>query len=155
MLSDMARYFVEPGLRLAVQVPEPDADRVLDALVAVDPLVWGDYDQVSFATALGTQTFRSLPGGRNSMTPTRVIVPCVELSVVLPVDPTIMDRAVRAVYRAHPYEEPVIVLTEVQRTRHVSGVDEDNPNRFWNRPDAPWVPKAHRSGSSSPQRPDP
>ena len=42
-----------------------------------------------------------------------------------------LDALIRAIYAAHPYEEPVIHLVPAQRCRHRRGTDEDNPNRFW------------------------
>ncbi len=59
------RYTVQTGTRLLVQVPKGDAAKVMDAIVACDPLRWGDYDQVGFTTATGVQQFRSRPGGVN------------------------------------------------------------------------------------------
>lgn len=117
------------------------------------PLVWGDYDHVAFESQPGRQHFRSLPGGRNAPTAAAVEVPCVELAFFLPADPPLAARVIEALYDAHPYEEPVILLTDCVRTLHIRGLDEDNPARFWNRPNADWVPEGHRSGPAA--RPGP
>jgi hypothetical protein len=55
-----------------------------------------------------------------------------------------LERLIGAIYAAHPYEEPVILVSAGVRTRHITGIDEDNPNRFWNRPTEDWVPTEHR-----------
>ena len=141
------RFSVEQGIRILVQVPESDADAVQQAILSVDPLVWGDYDRVSFTSALGIQQFRSLPGGVNAAMEHEAQVACVELQVFTPARGAELERILSAIYAAHPYEEPVIQLVEATRTRHVPGLDEGNPNRFWNRSDAEmpeWVPEAHR-----------
>ncbi|MCV6585913.1 MAG: hypothetical protein OIF47_10305 [Marinibacterium sp.] len=143
------RYTPQPGLRLVIQIPQPDVRRVLDAITATDPLRYGDYDQVSFETQSGQQRFRALGTGRNTATDSAVSVPCAELSVFLADDPERLDAVLRAIYDSHPYEEPVILIQPCWRSCHVRGLDEDNPNRFWNRAPADWVPGPHRGPDQS------
>ncbi|NND19470.1 MAG: hypothetical protein HKN98_12915, partial [Silicimonas sp.] len=107
-------------------------------------LRYGDYDCVAYRTAAGVQQFRSLGSGRNAATEKVVEVPCVEVSFFIGSNE---DRAVavlRAIYSAHPYEEPVIFVEPCVRTLHIRGMDEDNPNRFWNNEAEDWVPDEHR-----------
>ena len=146
MLPDLqtSRFIPEPGNRVTVEVPAPDVARVLASVIAVDALTYGDYDQVAFTSAGGVQQFRSLPQGRNPATDAAVQVPCVQLSFFIAGAPDHLTRVIEAVYDAHPYEEPVITVASVLRCLHVRGLDEDNPNRFWNRPVADWVPQEHR-----------
>ncbi|MGR3617242.1 MAG: hypothetical protein ACU0BB_14515 [Paracoccaceae bacterium] len=139
------RFHVEAGTRVFVQVPEADAQRVLDAILTHDPLGWGEYDQVSFTTAIGTQKFRVLPSSRNAATENMVSVPCVELQFFTTAQEQALEPILCAIYDAHPYEEPVVQMIAAHRTRHISGLDEENPNRFWNRENADWVPEQHRS----------
>lgn len=143
MIPATQRYAVETGLMLACQVPAESEARVLAAIRNAAPLTWGDYDAVSFASAEGRQDFRSLGSGRNAATQTPVSVPCIELRIFLNVEDA--PAVVAAIYAAHPYEEPVITLWPASRTLHRRGQDEDNPNRFWNRGTADWVPPAHRT----------
>ena len=138
------RFHLETGHRVLVQVPEPEADRVLNAILDVDPLPWGDYDRVSYVAGVGKQRFRALSNSRNVPTAETVMVPCVELQVFTCADASTLEALVRAIYDAHPYEEPVVQIVEAHRTRHIPGLDEDNPNRFWNREPASWVPEEHR-----------
>ncbi|MGR3621995.1 hypothetical protein [Pseudophaeobacter sp.] len=138
------RFTVEVGTRVLLQVPQEAAKGVLQAILAVEPLTWGDYDQVAFTTQAGAQQFRSLPGGRNAATDRAVEVACVELQIFVPKQGQALEPLIRAIYHAHPYEEPVIQLLPGARTCHRRGQDEGNPNRFWNQETADWVPKAHR-----------
>lgn len=142
MLPKLAsdRFTAEAGVRILVQVPDARASALLDAVLAVDPLAYGDYDRVSFRTASGTQRFRSLGHGRNAAMAEAVGVDCVELSFFLPEDDALCTRVIEAIYAAHPYEEPVLFVQPCLRGRHIRGMDEDNPNRFWNRPPEAWVP---------------
>ncbi len=138
------RFVPEDGLRVIVQVPDTDAQKIVDAILAVTDLRYGDYDSVTFKTVAGTQQFRSLGSGRNTATGKVVEVPCVELSVFLPSDEAHATQVLKQIYAAHPYEEPVVFVAPCVRTRHIRGLDEDNPNRFWNGDAPDWVPEQHR-----------
>lgn len=138
------RFTPEKGLRIIVQVPDSRAQQIVDAVLTTTSLRYGDYDCVTFKTAVGTQRFRSLGSGRNAVTEKVVEVPCVELSFFLPDDDANAVEVLKAVYAAHPYEEPVVYVEACLRTRHIRGMDEDNPNRFWNSPAEEWVPEEHK-----------
>jgi len=138
------RFTTENGFRITVQVPQVHADQILEAVLREDRLRYGDYEAVSFQSQPGAQRFRSLGSGRNEATEATVEVPCVELSFFLGSDEPRALQVLAAVYTAHPYEEPVVLMTPCTRTLHIRGLDEDNPNRFWNRKAEDWVPDAHR-----------
>lgn len=131
-LTASHRFNTEEGVRVTVQVPAARAQKVLDAVTAVEALKWGDYDRVAFTTAAGTQQFRSLGGGHNPPTPDTVRVACVEVGFFVPKGDARLQHVLEAIYASHPYEEPVILIEPCLRTRHIRGLDEDNPNRFWN-----------------------
>ena len=138
------RFTPERGLRITVQVPEQAAQKVAEKVLNETSLKYGDYDSVTFRTASGVQQFRSLGSGRNAATKSIVEVPCVELSFFIENASTLASKVIEAIYSAHPYEEPVVFVEECLRTLHVRGLDEDNPNRFWNSPPADWIPEEHR-----------
>ncbi len=138
------RFTTESGLRIITQVPEIRAQTVVEAVRAVVPLTWGDYDAVSYLAASGTQHFRSMGSGRNAATDRIVDVPCAELSFFVSDDAADAEAVLSAIYAAHPYEEPVIFVLPCLRTCHIRGTDEDNPNKFWNSPTEAWVPQEHR-----------
>lgn len=135
------RFTIQSGHRISVQIPESDVAAMITAITTIDPLDYGDYDSVTFASRPGTQTFRSLGTGRNTPTDGVAAVASVELTFFTPADPA---RIVEAIYQAHAYEEPVIFVTPTTRTLHIRGLDEDNPNRFWNRTAQDWLPEEHR-----------
>ncbi|GGB10308.1 hypothetical protein [Allosediminivita pacifica] len=137
---ETALFHGEPAYRVAVQVPEADEARLRAAILAADSLKYGDYDSVTFTTQPGIQRYRSLGTGRNAPSGGVVEVPCAELAFLVPRDPAVLTQVLQAIHQVHPYEEPVVVVTEALRTRHVPGSVEDNPNKFWNRPEADWVP---------------
>jgi len=138
------RFTCEAGYRISVQVPEPEAERLIAAVLGADALNYGDYDRVTFCSAPGLQGFRSLGTGRNAATGRSVSVACIELSFFLPEDEDRARTVLGVIYDVHPYEEPVVFVQPCLRCLHIRGADEDNPNRFWNRPAAQWIPEPHR-----------
>ncbi len=138
------RFTTQPGYVVTTQTPEVCVKVIMDAVVACHDLKYGDYDQVAFRTSPGVQQFRSLPGGRNAPTEEAVTIPCVELSFFVPNDQAVLTAVLKAIYDTHPYEEPVIFVKESLRTLHIAGLDEDNPNRYWNWEDDPWTPEQNR-----------
>lgn len=138
------RFVGETGLRIIVQVPDTHAQKIVDAVLVENTLKYVDYDCVTFRTTPGVQQFRSLGSGRNAATSHAVEVPCVELSFFLGRDEARAVRVLREVYSSHPYEEPVVFVVPCARTLHIRGMDEDNPNRFWNNKAEDWVPEEHQ-----------
>lgn len=135
------RFNSERVLRVSVIVPDENSGTVMDGVLTEADLKYGDYDSVVFKSSEGLQSFRSLGTGRNKATEYSVDVPCVELTFVVDDDEKIVTRVLEAIFASHPYEEPVIHVLPCVRTLHIRGLDEDNPNRFWNAPAASWVPK--------------
>ncbi len=138
------RYNVEEGLLIAVQIPQSHAEKMLEAIYQVVPLKYGDYDRVSFRTAIGTQNFRTLPTARNMPTEDTVSVQCQEIQFFVPNDTPNLPQILETIYSQHPYEEPVVFVNPTNRTLHIRGTDEDNPNRFWNNENQDWLPDQHR-----------
>lgn len=141
---ETSRFWSEQVFRMSVQLPQEYCEKVLRAVLSVSELRYGDYDHVSFESQPGMQRFRSRGTGRNIETHNVLTVPCVELSFLVGTDPSVVTQVLEAIYSVHPYEEPVICVEQCCRARHRRGVDEDNPNRFWNAAPADWVPKEHR-----------
>ena len=141
---DSPRFRTESGWRVAVQVPQAHAAEILAAVREKSALTWGDYDTVSFESTAGIQRFRSLGTGHNPASDGILEVPCVELSFFLPGSEAEVAGVLEAIYGVHPYEEPVLFVVPAVRSLHIRGMDEDNPNRFWNGPPRDWVidPKA-------------
>lgn len=126
------RFETEQILRVSVMVPEENSQTIMDAVLDVTDLKYGDYDKVMYKSPAGIQSFRSLGTGRNKATGRVVTIPCVEVVFTIPANEDLAARVIEAVFDKHPYEEPVIHITPTTRTLHIRGLDEDNPNRFWN-----------------------
>jgi hypothetical protein len=126
------RFTVESGFLVRLELPEQVRSQVMDAVLSVTDLNYGDYDTVSFTSSPGITRFRSLGGGHNPAKDSVSGWQCVEVTFFLPDDLNIVESVLRQIYASHPAEEPVIHLMQASRTLHIRGLDEDNPNRFWN-----------------------
>jgi hypothetical protein len=137
---------IEAGYRVLIQVPENHVVDLLEAVSVIDPLAYGHYDRVSFRSTPGLQNFRPRPGARGGAFSDTFEVPCLELSFLVSDDRPKLGRILEALYQAHPYEEPVILIQEVLSTRFRNGEgSRANPKKYWNRPDLAWVPEEQRS----------
>ena len=127
-----AAYRMEPAWLVSIHVPSEDADKVLAAAAAAVGLEYGKYDHVAYLDAPGLEQYRPLAGSKAGQQAAPERTPTTNVSFSLPRDPALLKKALDAVYGAHSYEEPVIYVSEVWRSRSTNP-DEQNPNRWWNR----------------------
>ncbi|MEM7335333.1 MAG: hypothetical protein AAF490_24865 [Chloroflexota bacterium] len=139
------RFIPEDGLRIIVQVPDTHVQKLINAIMAKDKLNYGGYDSVMFKTATGVQQFESLGTGHNPASGKVIEISCVEISFFLPNDETKAVQILETIYATHPYEEPVVFVLPCVRTLHITGVDEDNPNKIWNKEKADWYPENNQN----------
>lgn len=118
---------------MTVHAPGGDADMVLAAAEAAVPLDYGSYDRVAYLDAPGFEQFRPREGSKAGAHPSAAREPTTKVSFSVPRDDAALKKALDAVHAAHSYEEPVIYVVEVLRTRSTSPGDK-NPNRWFNRP---------------------
>jgi hypothetical protein len=124
-------YRLEPAYLVTVHVPNANVDKVLAAVVAAVGLDYGKYDQVAYLDAPGLEQFRPLAGSKAGEQPAAGREPTTNVSFSVPQDSGILKKALDAIYATHSYEEPVIYVRGVWRTRSTNP-DNANPNRWWN-----------------------
>lgn len=124
-------FRLERAYLVVVHAPVGDVAKVLKSVADAVGLEYGRYDHVAYIDAVGIEQFRAIEGSKAgpqkqiSKEPTKVV------SFSVAHDATVLQKALEAVYAAHSYEEPVIYVSEVWRTRSTNP-DEHNPNRWWN-----------------------
>ncbi|WP_256750427.1 hypothetical protein [Mesorhizobium sp. Mes31] len=116
-------------LLVSFQAPAADVDRIMDAVVAIAPLVMGKYDRNAYQSAHGIERYRPLDGAETEL---RRRPGTVEVSFELPDDQALAARVVEAIFQAHSYQEPVIRLQPILASRSKGMDDRANPNRWWN-----------------------
>lgn len=128
----------EPVWTLEIQTLPEDTDRILDAVLEVNPLGYGRYQRNASVSATGRETARPQP---NSTTTTHKegyqpgtteTYPMVELKISIARDPDILEQVMNAILRVHHYEQPVIFLRHDWASRAAYDPDNTNPNRWWN-----------------------
>jgi hypothetical protein len=124
-------YWLEEAYLVHVHVPAEDVDAVLDAVVAAVGLPYGDYDGVALVDAAGLEQFRDAGDGAPPSSPVRAATSRVSFS--LPRVPEQLRGALAAVRAAHSYEEPVIYVREVLRSRSTRRQDVPYGRRLWTR----------------------
>jgi hypothetical protein len=127
-----ATYRMERAYLVAVHVPNGEIDKVLDAVVSAVGLEYGKYDRVAFLDAAGLEQFRPMEGSKAGRQAEVSRVPTTNVSFSVPYDRVALKKALDAIRNVHSYEEPVIYVSAVWRSR-ASGGDDQNPNRWWNR----------------------
>lgn len=120
-----------------VQIPTDEVSTVLEAIIKVSPLRYGNYEQVAYRCSAGTLQFKPLEGSKPG-DDDLIHIPCDELSFTVPKNDKMITSVIEAIYQNHPYEEPVIIIQEVMSTRFKYGQTNDDQNKWWNRPEIDW-----------------
>ena len=124
-------YRLERAYVVSVHVPSASVAKVVQALAAAVGLEYGKYDQVAYLDAEGIEQYRPLAGSKAGAQQTISTTPSRVVTVSIAHDEAVLRKALDAIVDAHPYEEPVIYVTEGWRSRS-TGPDEKNPNKWWN-----------------------
>jgi dinuclear metal center YbgI/SA1388 family protein len=111
----------EPVDKLVVFVPEPDAERVLDALAAAGAGTIGAYDRCAWTTS-GIGTFQARLGAQPAIGSVGSVERVAEtrLEIVLP--RARRSAVISALVAAHPYEEPAYDVYELAELPGPSGL---------------------------------
>lgn len=129
---------LEPVFTLEIQTLPEDTDRILDEILKVHPLGYGNYRRNASISAVGRETAQPNPG---STTTTHIegfkagsteTYPVVELKISVERDLEILARVMEAILSVHHYEEPVIFVREDWVSRASYDPNSTNPNRWWN-----------------------
>ncbi len=110
--------------QLIVYVPETDAQKVRDAMALAGAGKIGAYDSCSFSVK-GTGRFRPLEGSHPAIGSTDKLAEVGEerIEVLVPADVDLGD-VLRAIKKAHPYEEPAIHVLPMVDYKDVLKVKE-------------------------------
>ena len=133
---DMTPATLEREWLVTIDTPTGGVPPVLNALGKELPLVQGPYDNCLFVRENGYQRFRALEGSHAGAEGTIQQTPAQQIVFSLPPDRALLAKAFDVIFAVHVNEEPTIRVEEVWGSRSKLLDDKDNPNRYWNRPDA-------------------
>ena len=127
-----------PVFTLEVQTLMEDTDRILDEVLKVHPLGYGNYRRNASISAEGRETAQPNDGSTTTAhvegfkVGSTETYPMVELKFSIERDLTVLEKVMDAILEVHHYEEPVIFVREDWVSRANYDPNSDNPNRFWN-----------------------
>ena len=133
---DMAPAVLEREWLVTIDTPVGGVDAVVTALGNELPLTQGPYDNCLFVREAGHQRFRAMEGSHAGAEGTIQKTAAQQIVFSLPCEADILRKAFDVIFAVHVNEEPTIRVEEVWGSRSKLLDDKDNPNRYWNRPDA-------------------
>ena len=133
---DMAATSLQREWVITVDIPDGGVAPVVKALGDELPLVQGPYDNCIYVRVGGFQRFRALEGSHAGTEGTVQQTPASQIVFSLPPDQAMLSKAFDIIFATHVNEEPTIRVVEAWGSRSKLLDDKDNPNRYWNRPDA-------------------
>jgi len=133
---DFEAAYLEREWRVTVQTPRAGLEQLAAALGDALPLRQGAYDHCLYVRGAGRQRFRALDGSHAGAEGTLQTTDAVEAVFSIPADAALLRRAFAVIFANHVQEEPTVQVQEVWGSRSRYLDDKDNPNRYWNRPDA-------------------
>lgn len=136
---DLGSTVLEAEWMITIDTPDAGVASVLDALEKHIPLTQGPYDCCSFIRRGGEQRFRCLEGSHAGDEGTIQQTSASQIIVSIPQDEALLHDVFETIFNAHVNEEPTIRVQSVWGSRSKLNDDKDNPNRYWNRPDAETI----------------
>ena len=121
---------------VTVDTPAGGVQSVLTALEQSIPMVQGPYDCCTYVRQNGLQRFRALEGSHAGAEGTIQQTPASQVIFSIPQDHDLLSQVFEVVFSAHANEEPTIRVQQAWGCRSKLLDDKENPNRYWNRPDA-------------------
>ena len=133
---DMPSATLECEWVITIDTPTGGVAAVLAALEKDLSIVQGPYDCCTFVRENGYQRFRALAGSHAGAEGTVQQTPASQIVFSIPQDKQLLTKAFEIIFAVHVNEEPTIRVEAAWGCRSKLLDDKDNPNRYWNRPDA-------------------
>jgi len=130
---------LEKEWMITIQTPVQGLERLLEALRKSLDLKQGHYDCCLQVTGPGEQQFRALAGSHAGAEHTLQSVTVVDVTISIAPDELLLKRAFSVIFENHVHEDPTIRVSECWGSRSKYSGDKNNPNKYWNRPDAAEV----------------
>jgi hypothetical protein len=122
--------------RITIQCPVGGVEQLANSLGSKLELKQGSYDHCLFIRDGGRQTFRALAGSHAGDEGSVQTTNSSEIILTIPADIVLLRMAFELIFEYGVQEEPTIHVEEIWSSRSKYLDDKDNPNRYWNRPDA-------------------
>ena len=148
---DLAVASLEREWRVTIQCPTGGVAVLLDTLGSHLPLRQGAYGNCLYVRQNGYQRFRALEGSHAGNEGTIQTTEADEIVFTIPSDLSLLRKAFEVIFKFGVQEDPTVHIEQIWGSRSKYLDDKDNPNRYWNRPDADEI---HGSSSPAPTEPE-
>jgi len=111
---------LKQSYRITTFVPPDSLQAVIDSINNAVVLSYGKYDHVLWHSSPGIEQYRPLKGANPTEGKVGVVtsVDSIKLEFSIPHDEKILERAINeGIKPRHPWEEPVILVSEIFETR--------------------------------------
>lgn len=122
--------------QITIQTPLGGLDNLLSALGRELGLVQGAYDNCLYVRGGGAQRFRAREGAHGGAEDTVQETAAAEIVFCVDACEEMLKKVFDVIFENHVQEEPTVWVQEVMGSRSNYLDDKDNPNRYWNRPNA-------------------
>ena len=133
---ELGSAFLQLEWRITIQCPTAGVEVLTKALGRDLSLQQGAYDNCLYVRKNGYQQFRGLEGSHAGDEGTIQTTKASEIIFTIAADPETLKQAFEVIFTYGVQEEPTVSVEEVWGSRSKYLDDKDNPNRYWNRPDA-------------------
>ncbi|MEM7206280.1 MAG: hypothetical protein AAF434_00515 [Pseudomonadota bacterium] len=123
-------------LRITIQCPVGGVERLIAAFSETLSLTQGAYDNCLYVRQNGLQQFRALEGSHAGDERTIQRTRSSEIVLTIRNEIEVLEKVVDTVFKYGVQEEPTITVEPIWGVRSKYLDDKNNPNRYWNRPDA-------------------
>ena len=148
---DLAVASLAREWRVTIQCPTGGVAVLLDTLGSHLSLRQGAYDNCLYVRQNGYQQFRALEGSHAGNEGTIQTTEADEIVFTIPSDLSLLRKAFEVIFKFGVQEDPTVHIEQIWGSRSKYLDDKDNPNRYWNRPDADEI---HGSSSPAPTEPE-
>lgn len=110
-----------PSFRIITFVPPENVEDVLKVVNVIDPMRYGDYTHVSWRSTPGIERFLSQTGAHPTLGEVGTMTDgsSVRIEFSIPRSQEVLEAVISAILQTHPWEEPVVIVHEVQDARGV------------------------------------
>ncbi len=112
--SSRTEAHLRDAYRVTAFVPPDHLEAVLNAVVTKAPLRFGPYEKSAWWSAIGTEQFEPRAGASPAVGEIGKVerVPTIRLEFVIPRETDLLQRVLRALLHAHPWQEPAVFVDE-------------------------------------------
>ncbi|MEM9976076.1 MAG: hypothetical protein AAF808_00445 [Cyanobacteria bacterium P01_D01_bin.2] len=106
--------------RIKVFCPPEYAKSIIDSVLKITHLTYGNYDCVAWTSAKGIEQFRPLPGSQPTEGSINEIINdnSVKVEFSIPRDKNTLKQVIEdGIFPVHPWEEPVVLVCEEWEVR--------------------------------------